>query len=443
MFRILCLVGIIASFALPVTGVSQDPVLPKKQDPKKTYAPSSVPDRIILTWSSDPTTSQSVTWRTSTQVTKGLAEFAVAQGGPGFRKNAIRIAAKTQALKTGLGEAHYHTAVFSELKPETKYLYRVGDGTNWSEWSQFETASTKARPFSFIYFGDAQNDIKSHWARVVRQAFRDAPKAAFLLHAGDLVNNPNSDSEWGEWFYSGGWINRTMPSIATPGNHEYARGKLSIQWRPSFDFPRNGPDKLSETVYYMDYQGVRFVSLNSNENLDVQVEWFNKMMKSNKMRWTIVTMHHPIFSTNAKRDNKALRAKFKPMFDEHKIDLVLQGHDHAYGRTGLVGHGHAEGDAAAHAKREVARNVATGVTARSEKAGTVYVVSVSGPKMYSVEKKPVFKTMKTNTQLYQILSVDGDKVTYSAYTATGKLFDRFELHKEDGMPNRLVEMEKE
>ena len=57
----------------------------------------------------------------------------------------------------------FHTVNFTNLKPDTKYLYRVGDGANWSEWFEFETASNKAEPFSFVYVGDAQNDIKEHW----------------------------------------------------------------------------------------------------------------------------------------------------------------------------------------------------------------------------------------------------------------------------------------
>ncbi|MFM8215573.1 MAG: fibronectin type III domain-containing protein, partial [Pirellula sp.] len=47
------------------------------------------------------------------------------------------------------------------LQPATKYAYRVGDGVNWSEWFQFRTASTQPEPFSFVYFGDAQNDLRT------------------------------------------------------------------------------------------------------------------------------------------------------------------------------------------------------------------------------------------------------------------------------------------
>jgi hypothetical protein len=244
----------------------------KKARPEIVYRPTAVPDRIVLTWADDPSTSQAVTWRTDTSVQKGVAEFAVAESGPKFANKSKRIDATTSPLKTDLGEAHYHTAHFTGLEPATKYAYRVGDGVNWSEWNHFRTAASGPEPFSFVYFGDAQNQVKSMWSRIIREAYSDAPKASFFLHAGDLINTADSDAEWGEWFYAGGWIHSTLPCIATPGNHEYDEDDenekiefLTHHWRPQFAFPENGPKNLEETAYYLDYQGVRIVSLNSNE----------------------------------------------------------------------------------------------------------------------------------------------------------------------------------
>ena len=50
---------------------------------------------------------------------------------------------------------------------KSNLTYRVGDGVNWSEWFHFRTASDRPEPFSFIYFGDAQTDLKSLWSRVI------------------------------------------------------------------------------------------------------------------------------------------------------------------------------------------------------------------------------------------------------------------------------------
>src|SRR5690606_41963218 len=39
-------------------------------------------------------------------------------------------------------------------------------------------------------------------------------------------------------------------------------------WRPQFPYPDNGPGnpELRQTVYYVDYQGVRFIGLDSNQD---------------------------------------------------------------------------------------------------------------------------------------------------------------------------------
>jgi hypothetical protein len=74
--------------------------------PAAVYAPKVLPDRIVLTWAGDPQTTQAVTWRTSTEVMKGLAEIAVATPGPEFAKAATQVPAASQALLTDLSTAH-------------------------------------------------------------------------------------------------------------------------------------------------------------------------------------------------------------------------------------------------------------------------------------------------------------------------------------------------
>lgn len=392
------------------------------------YVPAPMPDRIVLTWTGDPARSQHVTWRTDTSVAQGVAEIAVAEAGPYFPKRANRVVAKTEVLAAELGACHYHGAEFSDLQPATKYAYRVGNGTDlWSEWFHFTTASDKAQPFSFVYFGDAQNDIRSLWSRVIREAQQDVPRAAFFLHAGDLINDSNSDAQWGEWFHAAGHLNAMIPCIATPGNHEYDKDKagrsvLSQHWRPQFGFPTHGPSGLEETTYYVDYQGVRIVSLNSNEQLVEQVTWLQSVLADNPNRWTIVTFHHPVYSSGQGRDNPEIRERWKPVFDRRKVDLVLQGHDHTYARTG----------------QDVPENVATGANTVTGE-GTVYVVSVSGPKMYELATGDYVKRSAAGTQLYQIISVNGNDLKYEARTATGEKYDGFTLKKRLGKINELIE----
>jgi 3',5'-cyclic AMP phosphodiesterase CpdA len=428
LFRLV--LSVVAGLA-PAAGAQES--APARYDEKLIHRPSPVPDRVILTWAGDPATSQAVTWRTDVSVTTPVAQLAAAEGGPGFdpvwgrgqfRPEKLRtVRAKTRPLTTAINEALYHSVNFEDLRPRTKYAYRVGDGTNWSEWFHFETPGDTREPFGFIFFGDAQNGIKTLWSRVARGAYSDMPRAKFILHAGDLVDRGSSDADWGEWHAAAGWINGMVPSVPTPGNHEYTgKAGLTEHWRAQFTLPEHGPPGLEATCYFLDVQGVRIVSLNSNEKVNEQVPWLETVLALNPNRWTVVTFHHPVYSTARGRDNRHVREAWRPVFDRFGVDLVLQGHDHTYGRTGLM--------------RE--DNVLSGAFHRGER-GTVYAVSVSGAKMYPLGDDFRMHSAAQDTQLYQLVTINGDRLRYEARTATGELFDAFELHKRNNGCNELLD----
>ena len=69
----------------------------------------------------------------------------------------------------------------------------------------------------------------------------------------------------------------------------------------------------------------------------------------------------------------------------------------------------------------------------------MYVVSVSGPKQYKLTPNKWWDRAAENTQLYQVISVNGDTLEYRAMTATGELYDAFDLVKQDGRPNRMID----
>ena len=190
--------------------------------------PSKDPDRIILTFHGDPSTSRAVTWRTDNSITKAKAEIAEIQDNSKFQESAVSFDAVTEPFDLGEHKSnksltvHNHSVVFKELKPDTNYLYRVGDGQKyWSEWIQFKTAKPGYGKSQFVYFGDAQNDVLNHWSRVIRMAYKTAPEASFAVHAGDLINLAHRDHEWAQWFKAGGFIHSQWTAIPVAGNHEF------------------------------------------------------------------------------------------------------------------------------------------------------------------------------------------------------------------------------
>jgi hypothetical protein len=212
--------------------------------------------------------------------------------------------------------------------------------------------------------------------------------------------------------------------VPVPGNHEQAKNedgsrRLSHHWRAQFTLPENGPAGLEETAYTFTYGSLRVIGLNSNEKIDEQTKWLESVLQQHPAGWIVCTFHHPIFSTAKERDNKALRDAWKPLFDRYSVDLVLQGHDHTYGRTGLIH----------ETIPETLSNVPVGVRHADPQSGTVYVVSVSGPKMYNLAPDSIMERSAEDTQLYQIIEIAGDQLRFESRTAIGSLYDGFTLTK--------------
>lgn len=424
------------------------------------------PDRIVVTLTADPATSFAVTWRTDSNVTAARAEIALATPDTRFDLAASAVDATTtqpdlqrkvvdgqeHALRwnAGIEQPAYHSVTFTGLEPGTLYAYRVmGADGHWSEWLQTRTAPAGDAPVKFLYFGDAQDGISSHWARVVRAAFAEAPDARFAIHAGDLVNWGSRDFEWAAWFRSVGFVHGMIPAVPVVGNHEYydgitagGRGQitaLSVLWRPQFTLPEVSslPDALKETVYSFEYGNALIAVLNTmeSEHYAAQAEWLDRTLAASDATWKIVTLHHPFFELLERSfggaDDSAdqRRALLLPVIERHGVDIVLQGHDHSYGRGATF--------------------TRAPQAARAGDLATVFVTSAAGAKMYNTsdegwsafgEHNAVLARTGENTPFFQVVSTDRDTLTYEAHTSTGQLYDAFRLVKPRTGPNRLEEL---
>ena len=396
-------------------------------------APEFVPERVMLGWVGDPAHTQAITWRTEKRAETPQIEFALASADPSFIKTATSVSAKSGSLDIGNGKTvATYRANLEGLKPNTHYLYRAGDGKNWGEWNGFHTANDQPTKFRFIYVGDAQNDIRSRWSRLIQAAYTKAPKSAFIVNAGDLVSEVYKDDLWGEWYDSMGFIAANVPSLAVPGNHELEKPagtpkgeSLPLIWKQQFSYPQNGPDIPENESYYFDYQGVRFISLNVNmmENeknfeavkpmVEKEAAWLEEALKNNPNRWTVVFQHQGMYSMASNRNYVKMREALLPLYDKYSVDLVLQGHDHLYARS---------------------QKLAGDKIVAPDAPGTVYMISVSGPKMYEIDHRfePLMAKVIPNTQMFQVIDVDGDQMRLRAYSSEGDLLDGFLLMKKNG-----------
>jgi hypothetical protein len=257
-----------------------------------------------------------------------------------------------------------------------------------------------------------------------------------MLHAGDLVNQRagNHDDEWGEWFEAGGFLHGMIPTLPVAGNHEYISHRLPSgtekrtlgpHWSRQFTIPRNGPVGFEDTVYFVRYSGVLFIVLDSMRAVDdpkaaiTQALWLDDVLDREKARWVIVSHHHPIFSVALGRDNPSLREHWLPVYEQRGVDLVLQGHDHAYGRG---------------------RNLVEGRTVTQGEGGPVFVVSVAGPKQYIAAEsaRSGLQLIGEDMQLYQSIQIESNRIRYQSNTVAGRVYDAFDIVYLENEQKRVV-----
>ncbi|MBJ7499053.1 MAG: metallophosphoesterase family protein [Sphingopyxis sp.] len=407
------------------------------------YAPGNLPDRIVLSPGADPAREMAVAYRTDTAQAESQAQLAVSVDGPTLEEKAVLITGKAMPVDSSYGPALYHQVRFTGLTPDSVYAYRVRGAAGWSEWLQFRTAAAEAKPFRFLYLGDIQNGILTYASRVIRQAFHANGDIRLVVHAGDLVGQRDDldhDDEWGEWNQAGGYNYAIVPQVPATGNHEYvdvseADGsesrRLGPYWPAQFALPANGAEPVKATTYYTDYQGVRFIVLDGTAAIDLgsmkaQTDWLDATLASSKANWNVVLFHQPVFTCARPDDTKEIKAAWKPVFEKRRVDLVLQGHDHCYSRL----------------TSEAGREASAKARADGSVQGPVYLVSVTGSKMYRLNDRAGSQPDRVAeaTELYQIVDVEPKRLRFRTYTASGKLYDGFDLDR-TASGNRLSEID--
>ena len=72
-----------------------------------------------------------------------------------------------------------------------------------------------------------------------------------------------------------------------------------------------------------------------------RLEWLDAALSASTSRWRVVAMHHPIHSPTRRArflafgrrgTDERLREQLEPLFIEHDVDIVFQGHQHLYAR---------------------------------------------------------------------------------------------------------------
>lgn len=258
---------------------------------------------------------------------------------------------KDQALKDlyELKDMSNSQVNIKNLKPNTKYMYRVYNG-NGKKSQVFEFTTQAKGDFTFVLAGDPQIGAgkfyadRDKWEKALGTIKKQVPQMSFLYSLGDQVNEYTSKSELE---YSG-YIERENAKGITfatlIGNHDSQANSYSQH----FALPNLQAEGKTEagSNYYFVYNNTLFIQLNSNNMNTAEhkatIEKAIEMTKNQNIKWKVVGFHHAIYSaaTHANDDDIIKRrAEYPALMKQYGIDLIVSGHDHVYTRSRMMNGG--------------------------------------------------------------------------------------------------------
>ena len=315
-------------------------------------------------------------------------------------------------VETAQGTMHH--ATLEGLKPSTTYFYRVTATTDLGEkitgpLLTFKTAPLPGEAFSFAVFGDSQRNRRLT-GQVATRAFENRP--SFLLHLGDVVDDGADKNQWMHDLFRPcqelfGRV-AMMPAI---GNHE-RNHPLYYRY---FNLPE------PEFHYKFSWGDADFFSIDSNKPLvpgEGQLAWLEKELSASRARWKFCFHHHPCYSSDSDDYGDTFNGKksvygtdsmlrLASLYERHKVDMVLNGHVHAYERTFPI-----RGN-------------------RVDESGVVYLTSGGfGGGLENFSPTPTFFKAANRIDYHLVLfTLHGDKLELRAFDKDGQLFDTWQKTK--------------
>ena len=386
-------------------------------------AAAQMEKEIILSWSGDPTTTQTVTWHDDASagyvqyVSKSSYTDTSSFTGSGQATATLTTLERTSSSSGGDSQKQYYQATITGLSPNTTYCYRVGSEGNWSDVYTFTTAKARNKSFAFMYLGDVQYSSDEateykEWGTMLEEASSANPDLAFGLIGGDMVENGGSLTDWSYFLSYAGNVFSKIPMMTANGNHEsnFTGGK-PLYYTEIMGLPQNGPDGFSEEFYSFDYGTAHVTVLNSwalsaEQNLTATSlsaikTWItNDLAAANNAKFRIVMLHHPAYALQTDAVSTKVLSEWVPLLEAGGVDLVLCGHQHIYSRSYSITGG--------------AINNSSGIT---------YVMGNSGQQFYTDANTTYQAKTIYNTSTYQIVDIDGNNLNLYTYDRDRNLLD--------------------
>lgn len=229
-----------------------------------------------------------------------------------------------------------HRYRINQLKRGTQYEYYFTDANNnvITRTYSFQTQKNikTSDPLRIGVLGDS-GVLTTDALKVANQIQQWDPE--ILLHTGDTAYDSGTEQEFADKFFAVLQpILAEVPFYGAIGNHDYTTNEAG-PYKELFELPQKNSG--NEDYYSFDYDGIHLVGLNTNLDYSSDsalYQWLESDLSSHSTaKWRIVYFHQPPYSSGAHGSTIDMEDTLVPLFEDYNVQLVLNGHDHAYERS--------------------------------------------------------------------------------------------------------------
>lgn len=255
-----------------------------------------------------------------------VARAAGAYAGDRNRQQDRLDAQRRRGKELGPDDILVMRADLTGLEPTHLYCYQlVLDGRPMTEPAPLATAAAPdaREPVRFVVLGDSGTGGAAQLALTRRIA---AEPFDFLLFLGDIAYSSGTPTQLETRFFAvyRDFL-RYVPAYPSIGNHE----RRTREGRPYFEaFVLPEPERY----YSFDWGAVHFVAIDTTRRDAQQLAWLDRDLAQNRLPWTIVFGHHPMYTNSLRGAQEWIREAFGEILTRHGVDLVITGHEHQYER---------------------------------------------------------------------------------------------------------------
>ena len=252
------------------------------------------------------------------------------------------VAATSWEVEDAEGPMTLFAARADELPAGTEYCYAVvTDDVVMAAGLRFRTApSREDATVRFMVIGDFGSGTEEQ-ILVRDRMFSHSEGVDLILTTGDNAYGSGTYAEFDEHVFEvyQDLMHRAVV-FPTPGNHDYNTDDAA-PYLANFVLPQNAWRVAdAERYYHVPWGPLDFVALDSEGPIleidssdDDMVDWLHDVLATSDRPWRVPAYHKPAVEGHLTRGPDVFTlGLLVPEFEEHAVELVLQGHNHHYER---------------------------------------------------------------------------------------------------------------